>query len=1202
MILEIEDITERKSAFGHAKFPIGKTLGEVLDSNPRGRAITNSVVQCFYNGARIDDWRNIRPDQSDRIKLILAPTEPVTAFIAGFASLGTAIGAAGGSAASLYAFGLGAFLGAASLVYSITSFIISLFNQPSQPIGGDGQSPTYTFEGIRTAVAPGGAVPVIYGQHIVGGQLLAMSIDVKSLGRLQQMNLLLGLGEGAITSVNCVRINNIALESIGSITVTTRLGTPSQSIITGFEKIRNTFQDGREVASGTPITYSTNGNSVVAAELVLGALDGLVTFKSDGSRAGLWIEYSIERRPTGGPTWTVVTSPERWADKSAAPIWSNYTVTFPSAGAYDLRVTLTGVANREQLVQGSNNKGRLWLTSVTERQGANLPYSGTALLAVQGVATAQFHGGRPNITSVVRGRTVLVYSTTAVSTITFSQNPAWGVLDYMTNSVYGMGAYISPSAVDIQSFIDFATLCQSQVPNGRGGLEDQFRLDIVMDQKRSHWQWIQDILGNYRSALIFSQDKFKLISDRQDLPVRQVFHAGNMVPDATEIRIASDPMRPNQVNVRFANQAIDYEQDAIFVQDSASVFGAGDPIRDYDATLIGVTRESEAIRNAAFDLNRRRQQRREVTFSTGLEGIAVEPGDMCRAGILFTDYEAGYGGRAIDGSSNHIILDREVVVKSGYAYDLFVWHTEADTVEQRTIATSLPSGTSSFATITISPTAGFSYRVLPNDRWAIGISSEDLFLAVTKKVSRDEAGRHRITVEEFRTVTPTTPELREISNNQQAIVIAGPPAQPMGVAAREERAEGRDGTITSNVVIDVAPSVRTEGGRITVPGTTDSVTLAQSHNANNGALVGEYLAFHSGAASGSIFQITAWNGSTRVATVFPPFAAIADSGDPYNLEKKGGEFAGFDLHKIHSVGSDENFSFLGTYHGTTATVPIEPQQDNSQVFRIVPFSRFGVRNEFGTYVVSLTTYGDTVAPPQPGSIYFFAGTGKDINIQVNATSYGDLWGHEFFRNHVNSFGTASLVAFVDGTIFHDTNINVGSGYFYWARPRDFSYNVGSHIGPTSLAILGIGAADIGSGTISGFAEFASDVTLAASIDPGPGLTVVEAAEINISTSGGFVLLEGKTTILNQDGQVLKAALELRVGSANDGTLLDRTFTSLQGVGGGNVDFGNLSVFKVDTPVAGNSQYKLWVVGSPGVGNNQLYDIMHRRLRAVEFKK
>ena len=128
MILEIEDIIERKSAFGHANFPQGKTLGEALDGDPRARAIRDAVVQCVYNEVRIDDWKNLRPGKSDRVKLFLAPSEPVTAFIAGFISLGTAIGSAGGS---LYAFGLGAFLGAASRVYSITSFIINLFNEHS---------------------------------------------------------------------------------------------------------------------------------------------------------------------------------------------------------------------------------------------------------------------------------------------------------------------------------------------------------------------------------------------------------------------------------------------------------------------------------------------------------------------------------------------------------------------------------------------------------------------------------------------------------------------------------------------------------------------------------------------------------------------------------------------------------------------------------------------------------------------------------------------------------------------------------------------------------------------------------------------------------------------------------------------------------------------------------------------------------------
>ena len=1197
MILEIEDITERRAAHGHVNFPAGATLAGAMESDRRAKLLLDAVVECHFNGVRVSEWRSLRPGKSDRVRLVIRPTEPVTAFIAAFAAgfTGGALGAAGATLVGMYAYGLGAFLGAASLVFSAVTFVVSLFNQPNQPSlsgGGKKQSQTYGFEGIRTAITPGGVVPVIYGQDMVGGQLLGMSVDVKSAGRLQQMNLLLGLGEGPITSVNCVRINNIALESIGSVTSETRLGTSSQAVITGFETIRNTFQDGREVASGTPITYTTNGNSVVAVDLVLGALDGLIKFNKDGTRSAVWLEYSVERRTTGTTTYTIVTSPERWQDKIAAPVWSTYTTTLPSAGAYDVRVTLVDVSNPNQLEQGTSIKGRLWLTHVTERQGAGEPYSGTALLAIKGAATSQFHGGQPNVTALVRGREVLVYSTTAVSTVTWSQNPAWAVLDYMTNSVYGMGPFIANSQCDIQSFIDFATLCRSQVPDGRGGTEDQHRIDLVMDQKQSHWQWVNDILGNYRSAVILSQDRYKVITDRQDLPVRQVFHAGNMIPGGTEIKIASDPMRPNQVNARFANQDLDYEVEPIFVQDSASVFGAGDPIRDYDIQLLGVTRQSEAERNAGFDLNRKRQQRREISFSTGLEGIAVEPGDMCRAGVLLTDYEAGWGGRALDGSSSHIVLDREIVVKSGYAYDLFVWHMAADTVEQRTVATTVPTGTSSFATITVSPTTGFSYQIRPNDRWAIGINSEDLFLALTKKVSRDELGRHKLTVEEYRTVAPVTPTPRQLLVSQRAPVLAGPPAQPLAVSVREERREAKDGFIASKIMIDVTPSMRQEGGRVTVPGTTASATLAQSHNPNNDALIGERLTFTAGAASGAIVQIAAWNGATRVATVLPIFVAAPDSGDPYNLEKKGGGFAGFDLQQVMNVGSGEGFSHYGTYYGTAAEIPLGPQEDNSQVFRIVPFSPLGPRNEIGAWVASITTYGDTVPPPQPGSISAIQGTGKDVTVRVYPTSYADLWGHEFFRHTANCFTAATSIGF-HSELYHDTDISFETSYSYWARPRDFSFNVGSWIGPITFVASRIIRTDIGSVEITNQVEFANDGVIT-DLYGATSETIV--ATLSIPCFGGLIEIIGKTDVENVSAANRNVTMRMRRGTDEGGVLLE---TGRQFVN--NTRNAVITLVKIDAP-GSSSGVNYVLTETHSGGGTGAFECSFTRLQAIEFKR
>ena len=264
--------------------------------------------------------------------------------------------------------------------------------------------------------------------------------------------------------------------------------------------------------------------------------------------------------------------------------------------------------------------------------------------------------------------------------------------------------------------------------------QDLHHLDLVIDVKRPFWTQIKDILGLYRSTIIYSNAEYKLITDRGDLPTRQVFHSGNMVPELTQIRLGGDPIAPNEVKVEFTNENLDYRREVFYLHDSASVVTNNDPIKSYELQLFGITRPDEAKRTGDLDLQKRRKRPREVEWTTALEAVAVEPGDVAVVGIPFTNFEAGIGGRALDGSSRHIVLDREFDQKSGYTYDLWVWHTAADTPEQRSVASGVGM------TITTSPNSGFSYQVMPNDRYAIGISSEDLLKVIVTNIVRDEMG------------------------------------------------------------------------------------------------------------------------------------------------------------------------------------------------------------------------------------------------------------------------------------------------------------------------------------------------------------------------------------------------------------------------------------------------------------------------------
>ena len=456
MILEIEDITEHKSSFGHVAFPPGVTLGDAMDSRAELRKLANLVVEARVNGLPTVNWREVSPGHGDKVKLLVGP---------GYTAVINLIEAA---------FYLGSSLGISGTLglISVISFFVSLFNTPKPPKlqTGPRESPTYGFEGLQDTFVPGGPIPVVYGQHRVGGQVLMFFTEVASgsSGKQVVMNELLGLCHGEVGSIGSAEISNIPATDISSsVAVTVRLGTSSQGTIPGFERIRNTFHDGREITSAS-IIYRSVGNDVQGFDLITVAPQGLITRAGKGkhpNRAGAnWVDYGVEHRRADLTAWTVVASPRRVTGQTQEAFYDQFSVDMPTRGAYDLRVTWLGAL----LTRPEFDTFRLSLNSVTEYQDVMGPLSGTALMGVRAVATAQLQGGRPNLTALVRGKLVRVYTSPTVFTTQWTQNPAWCVFDYMTNSVYGQGAALAD--VNIQSFIDFATMADSQCNNCDGAM------------------------------------------------------------------------------------------------------------------------------------------------------------------------------------------------------------------------------------------------------------------------------------------------------------------------------------------------------------------------------------------------------------------------------------------------------------------------------------------------------------------------------------------------------------------------------------------------------------------------------------------------------------------------------------------------------------------------------------------------------------
>jgi len=310
---------------------------------------------------------------------------------------------------------------------------------------------------------------------------------------------------------------------------------------------------------------------------------------------------------------------------------------------------------------------------------------------------------------------------------------------------------------------------------------------------------------------------------------------------------------------------------------------------------------------------------------------------VAAVGVPTKDFEMGYGGRVLDGSLNHLLLDREVDIKSGYSYDLYVWHTQADTLELRSI------GSQTGITITVSPSQPFSYSAQPNDRWALGINSEDLTLSRIIKLRRVEDGMHEFTGDEFTRVTfdivcpgsATTPT----SN--------APPSQPSTAAVSVV-----SGCVLCVNIVTVPTCI---GGILPVPGTLSSVTLNSSHNPTPDALITDSVHFTTGPASGLGRTIMDWGGSgSNMATISPTFTTsqVPNSGDSYYVRYRDPPLGGIFVE----INTGSGFAGLGTVYGNSGCLDIL-RTANAMGVRLISFSDRGARNDIGPWVFSVAAPG-----------------------------------------------------------------------------------------------------------------------------------------------------------------------------------------------------------------------------------------------------
>lgn len=575
-----------------------------------------------------------------------------------------------------------------SLVLSAILTGVSMALAPSaKPLENELESsPTYGFGGITSTVRPGTPIPVIYGEHRVGGHIIEQfqreargdGADPKS----GELHTLIALSTGPVESISSVRANESPIEEFGKIDdlVQTRTGELYQDPIEGFhDAVIQRAQERALEAVGDPLSYTTP-DPIDAFELIIRFPGGLYSLSNTGQFRQRSVQLLVEYRETGAVSWQAI---YRTISQKTQGIFDAFIVSPRLERAqYDIRVSRITPDDTSATGYSATT-----LLAVNEITAETLTYPRIALLAVRQLPTGQVSGSPPAYDCIVKGKRVRVFTSLTEHTIQWSDNPAWCLLDYLTDPFNGLGAWLDDSQIDLQSFLDWAAFCDELVPaDERGVLEKRFRLDMVVDGWLSAIDVIQQMCVTGRANSFLRGDRWTIRIDQEE-PAVQFFQMSRVRKGSFSVVKRSRMELANVFVGQFWNRDIEFQEDAFPHPDT--VLQDGEEEREASINLLGTTRSSQAKRILNYLMLSNRLLRRDVELEAGTESIAMEAGDVFKVAHDVPGW--GLSGRifGVDETGTALTLDRDVTIEAGKEYELTVIHPATDAIDVVRV-TSLP--------------------------------------------------------------------------------------------------------------------------------------------------------------------------------------------------------------------------------------------------------------------------------------------------------------------------------------------------------------------------------------------------------------------------------------------------------------------------------------------------------------------------------
>lgn len=479
-----------------------------------------------------------------------------------------------------------------------------------------------------------------------------------------------------------------------------RLGTQNQTYIPG------TIDDAAAapvvvdvvVEHDTPVVRTINDTTTDAIRVTLLVESLFFVDTTTGDRTGTTLEIRIEVKPQGGSWQTADLSGRQIiSGKTESPYERSYQIPFDQfAGSgpgisYDVRVSRIS-ANP---VTGQYSTFR-W-SSYTKLSYAKLRHPNTAV--VRATFDAQYFSQMPKRGYLLKGAQVRVPPPSVWNPVTrlytgadwdgtfvtaWTRNPAWIFYDIVTHSRYGLGRLIGSSSLDKWALFQIAKRCDEHVPDGQGGTEPRYSLDLYLQQDDDAKKVILDIASAFDAMAYWGSG---VIHVTQDAPktATALYTPANVVDGRFNYAGSARQVRYTVALVQWNDPADQYRIATEYVEDREGIERYG--YREKTIAAIGCTSRGQAHRAGKRILLTSRMETDSVSFAVGLDGLNVRPGDIIRIADPLRAADQRLGGRiAANATPIALPLDAPVTLQPSIGYKIALIDEQGAVVE-RTLTT-----------------------------------------------------------------------------------------------------------------------------------------------------------------------------------------------------------------------------------------------------------------------------------------------------------------------------------------------------------------------------------------------------------------------------------------------------------------------------------------------------------------------------------